>query len=412
MTNKKASSFDLELHIYKLLDQEPFFSALSRRINKSKTTAIPTAGVRINPNSGRFEMFYNPEFFESLTPKQRLGVLKHEFYHLIFNHVSGRVPPEGLTKAWNIATDLAINSFLIGELPENGCFPTVEPFQDYPVEMSAEWYLAKLKSDPKFNTDPEKGDDGDDDGDGDGDGEGGQGNGGGGGQLPDSLDDHGGWGDVDQSTKEMAEQRLKETLKDVANEMNSSGGNWGSVSSKTRKEIQDFITAKVDWRKVLRYFIKTSQRAEKRSTVKRLNSRYPYIHAGKKVTRRAKIAISIDQSGSVSDSMLALFFTELNSLSRFATFDIIPFDTEVAEDQVYTWKKGKKMVWERVAQGGTCFKAPTKWVNTRGYDAHLIMTDLCAPKPQASKCQRAWITTPEHAENPYFATRERLIVVE
>ena len=205
---------------------------------------------------------------------------------------------------------------------------------------------------------------------------------------------------------------MKEDLKDIVNEINGSGRGWGSVSANTRKQIQDFITPKVDWRKVLRYFIKTSQRANKRSTVRRLNRRFPYIHAGRKVTRRAKIAISIDQSGSVSDSMLALFFSELSSLAKYAEFTVIPFDTEVAEDKIFLWKQGKKQTWERVSCGGTCFNAPTEYVNGEDFDAHLILTDMEAPKPVSSKVQRAWVTTPQYAERPYFHTNERIIVVE
>ena len=114
------------------------------------------------------------------------------------------------------------------------------------------------------------------------------------------LDDHSGWGDVDEETKAMAKERLKDAMEKAAKDA-SSGQGWGSVSADVRKQIMDAITPKIDWRKVLRYFIKTSQRSNKRSTVRRLNRRFPYIHAGRKVTRQAKIAISIDQSGSVSD---------------------------------------------------------------------------------------------------------------
>ena len=163
MTTKQP--FDLELQLYSLLKDEPFFASLSRRINKSKTTAIPTAGVRVNPRTGRYEMVYNPEFFEKMTPVERAGVLKHEFYHLVYEHVTGRLPPEGLTKMWNVATDLAINSHLIGELPEGGCFPQQKPFENYPLNQSAEFYFKMLKNDEQFQK-PEQGN-----GDGDGDGD-------------------------------------------------------------------------------------------------------------------------------------------------------------------------------------------------------------------------------------------------
>ena len=204
---------------------------------------------------------------------------------------------------------------------------------------------------------------------------------------------------------------MKEAIKDAASEA-SKAGSWGTVGADTRQEIMDRLTAKIDWKKVLRYFIKTSQRANKSSTVKRINRRYAYIHPGRKVNRQAKIAISIDQSGSVDNGMLAAFFTELNKLSTLAEFTVIPFDTDVAEDHVFTWKKGETRKWERVACGGTCFEAPTDYVNKREFDGHIVLTDLCAPKPKASKCQRMWMTTAYYAKHPYFQTNERIVAIE
>ena len=110
--------------------------------------------------------------------------------------------------------------------------------------------------------------------------------------------------------------------------------------------------------------------------------------------------------------MLEAFFGELSKLAEFAEFTVVPFDTDVAEDQVYTWKKGEKRKHERVRYGGTCFDAPTKWVNDRNFDGHIVLTDMCAPAPIPSKCQRMWMTTPEYAARPYFSTNERVIVVK
>jgi hypothetical protein len=50
--------FNLNMHTARLLMNEPFFAALSRRIEKSPTTAIPTAGVRVNPDTSQFELMY------------------------------------------------------------------------------------------------------------------------------------------------------------------------------------------------------------------------------------------------------------------------------------------------------------------------------------------------------------------
>ena len=140
-----TKAFDLNRHTARLLMAEPFFAALSRKIEKQASTAIPTAGVRINEESGQFEMLYNPEFFARLPDEQKLGVLKHEFYHLIFEHVTGRMPDGKMTREWNIATDLAINSHIANELPEQALVPGVGNYEDLPSGKSAEWYFNTLK---------------------------------------------------------------------------------------------------------------------------------------------------------------------------------------------------------------------------------------------------------------------------
>jgi predicted metal-dependent peptidase len=415
-------TFDLNLHTCRLLMREPFFAALSRRIDKTATTAIPTAGVRVNPERAQFELMYNPEFFAALSDEHKLGVLMHEFYHIIFEHVTGRKPAEGIKRIDNIAMDLSINGLpeMINKLPNAAnpgpMMPSGEPMQavipgeamfaDLPAGQTYEWYLEALKKKQEEQQD--------------GEGEGGQGEGKPGEGQPgdgdpfggaDSFDSHDDFGDTEGTTNEIAKERLKDAVKKAAEEAQRAS-NWGSVSSQMRQEILDRIQARVDWKKVLRYFVKTSQRADRRSTPRRLNRRFPKIHPGKRVRRHAKIAISIDQSGSVDDAMLAAFFTELNSLSEVAEFTVIPFDSDVGEDKIFVWKRGQTRKWERVLCGGTDFNPPTQYVNENGFDGHIILTDMCAPKPVASRCQRMWMTTKAYADRPYFQTNERVIAID
>jgi len=415
MSDDKTLDFDLNKHTARLLMREPFFAALSRRIDKTRTESIPTAAVRVNQERAQFELMYNPKFMAQLKDEHRLGVIMHEFYHIIFQHVTGRMPEGGITRIDNVAMDLSINGLpeMKGKLPSEsdpgpmmpsgkpmlGCLPGEGPFAHLPAGKTYEWYKAKLEDEGE--------------GKGDGDGEGGEPGEGGGNGIgdADSFDDHQHFGETDGTVNEIAKERLKETLRKAAEEADKARS-WGSVSSQMRKQIMDSITTKVDWRKVLRYFVKTSQRADKRSTPRRLNKRYPRVHPGKRVRRQAKIAISIDQSGSVDDGMLALFFAELNKLSDIAEFTVIPFDSEVGEDKIYVWKKGQTRPWERVMCGGTDFDPPTKYVNERDFDGHIVLTDLCAPKPIGSRCQRMWMTTPAYAARPYFQTNERIIAVE
>ena len=174
----------------------------------------------------------------------------------------------------------------------------------------------------------------------------------------------------------MAKERLKEVVRKAAEEASASN-RWGSVSQQTRKKVMKMLETKVDWRKVLRFFVKSSQRANRSSSIKRINRRYAYVHPGRKSNRVARVAVSVDQSGSVDDNMLAMFFAELNKLAQIAEFTVIPFDTQVDESKVFVWKKGQTKLPERVLQGGNCFDAPTDYVNNEGFDGHIVLTDMC-----------------------------------
>ena len=391
------TEFDLKLHLHRLLSDEPFFSAISRRVNKSASRGLPTAGVTVDKDTLQFKMLYNPDFFQDMEENKVKGVLMHEFYHLIFKHVTSRKPENVPHLVWNIAGDLAINSMIGADnLPEGCCIPGGKQFEDYPLGKTAEFYLEKMKDDEQF-------------GDGNGgfkdlDGQSGSDFG--------NFDDHGGWGDLTDDERQMVEERAKDIMEKAAKEANNSGRGWGSVSSGIKREIMERLKTRVDWKKVLRAFIGAAQRADKSNTMRRINRRFPYIHAGRKVNRVANIAISIDQSGSVSDSELNAFFNELNKLSELATFTVIPFDTKVAEDKVYTWKKGEKRKWERVMYGGTCFNAPTDYVNKGNFDGHIVLTDLQAPKPKSSRCRRMWMASKLNVDQMPFKTQERVIAID
>jgi len=435
---KPSAPFNLDEHIVNLLRDEPFFAALSRRMEKVASRSVPTAGVAFNEDRCRFELYYNPEFMASMLEENKKfvkGVLLHEFYHIMLLHVTSRLPEGKMTRKWNIATDLAINSELSvfrqtsetttgyevesSMLPmDKALIPTVGPFVDLAPHLSAEEYMTLLPdndeqekpSEPGGNDDADAEEGGEKPEDGEGDPSDGEGTAPGGADG-NGFDDHSDWGSSDNADekRKIAEERLKEAIKEAYVEACTKG--FGTISQGMRREIKEVITPKVNWRSILRSFVKASQRADRTSTIKRLNRRYAYIHPGRKAKRQAKIAVSIDQSGSVSDAMLVLFYAELEKLAAIADFTIVPFDTEVATDHVHVWKKGARHEKVRYRYGGTCFNAPTKWVNEHKFDGHIVLTDMEAPKPIPSKCQRMWMTTKAHAERPYFQTNERVIAI-
>jgi len=406
--------YDLNKHTLHLLEDEPFWGALSRELTKRGDDKIGTAGVMLNQKTAQFELLYSPKFWMGLDAKAsdendqirhgRKGdktlLLMHEFYHCMFGHVTTRLPEGGMTKAWNIAQDLAINGELFngrtyntekGSLYDIGVVPGKKdtPFEDYPVGLSAEAYYERLKKDPQFAPGPD-------------------------GKSPldemEGFDNHDGFGDCDAETQIIAEQRMKSAVKSAVEEAMANG--WGTVSVGMQKEIFSLLKTTINWKAVLRYFVRTSQRASKKSSIMRVNKHHPYVFPGRKSSRTAHIAIAIDQSGSVSDALLQAFFSELNGLAGVADFTVIPFDTDIDETKIFKWKKGTRIRAERVMCGGTDFNAPTNYVNEKGcYDGLIILTDMMAPAPVRCLVQRMWGTSERCAAHPYFSTSERVMSI-
>jgi len=421
----ETKTFDLDRKIYWLLRDEPYFAGVSRALHKRTNDAIPTAGVLYNKDTRQFELQYNPEFMGGLPEVHQRWVIKHELYHCSLDHCTTR-KLGGYTnknhKIANCAMDLAINSLpgMITEAPDFVLLPGRAPFERITrPEQSAEWYATQIMR--QQEQDPGKGQ-GDDKGEGQSGGEGSSGSGGG---EPDSFDDHSDFGSGDltedeRTDRDIAAGKLKDAISKAARECDVGDGEgspakgWGSVAGRIRARILESCKNEVKLTpdQIFRQFCQASVAASKKTSVTKRSRRLPGKKFGRRVEHRANIAISVDQSGSVSDHLLGLAFELMNNMSAKVTFTVVPFDHQVFDEKVFVWKKGEKRKRERVLCGGTDFNAPTRWVNKRHFDGHIVITDMYAPEPVRSNCQRLWITDSYGARCPVFTPKgERVMVL-
>jgi len=210
------------------------------------------------------------------------------------------------------------------------------------------------------------------------------------------MDDHDGWGELTEDERAQVQQRIKELLKDAHNECEASN-RWGSVPVELQRQIKAMIHREISWKDILRKFVGFTNRDERVSTITRLNRKYPGVHAGVHKEYKPKIAIYVDESGSVPDEALEMFFGELNSLSNLCDFTLYKFDTEVDAKNKVEFVKGRKHHdLKRTRTGGTDFNAPTKHANdnAKTYDGLIIMTDGGAAKPQFSRLRRCYVLCP------------------
>lgn len=458
MFNKCETTFDLDRHLIPFLQDVPFFAEISRHLRKVPTTDMPTAAVTFDPSTDEMSLFYNPDFVGKLGNWQIRGLLNHEFYHLIFGHLQTRRrnPPQ----LWNVATDLAINSLIITNAKSNGspralssnrydsplpecalipgCWPKHPEDREFskeekegmqlgkiiaalPPMKSSEWYFNEIikqaqqlyaegKLKPSNGSGgvpiPGIGDASGDPGDVLGDLLNGSG--------LDSMDDHSPWDEIPDDQRELVEGKVRSILEKAVRHADQHSNGWGSIPSDLRQDIRRSISHIINWRNVLRQFVGTITRGKRRTSIKRINKRYPYIHPGVKRGYVAKLLIAIDMSGSVDNEMLAMFFSELGSLTKKVEVDILPFDCHADAKDIYTWRRGTIVDAKRTKMGGTNFDAPTRVANdpkNRGrWDGMLIMTDGECSAPSPSRVRRGWILG--KGQKLYFQSNELQIFLD
>ena len=394
----------IDKHLIAFMQDAAFFAEISRFVKKrmcDDDRICPTLGVCYDNRRDELQLLWNPHFVAKLSDAEVRGVLLHEFYHIVFGHITSRKrKPHQL---WNIATDLAINCLIVTgtgnddkySLPSFGLMPGRRPdmpkdreltetekklndamadlIESFPPMMSSEWYFKRL-----HDMTQQMG-------------------------IPDELlegmgeytiDAHN-WDDIPEEMREYVESRIKEIIKGAANKADSSANGWGNVPADVRTSIRRYVNSVVDWRLVLRQFIGNIVRGSRTASIKRINRKYPYIHPGTKRGYVAKLLCAIDMSGSVDDEMLASFFAELTGLTKRVDVTILPFDCSADVRDAFEWKKGTRPELTRTKQGGTDFTAPTKVfddpANRGRWNGMLILTDGQAGVPVASRGKRGWV---------------------
>lgn len=386
--------------LMRFIRKEPFLGSISMNISKYADYKFPTAYVGARPNGNLNEVFMglSPKFFFYLNEHQRIGVLTHELYHMIFQHIFTRsVGEKSYQKLWNIATDLAINSIIGAEnLPEICLIPgkeCLDPATGKPVEnkyaefikkaplmKSSDYYFEELKKIQEEEGDHNL-------------------------QILigsglDTMDDHDGWQDLPEDIQDQIKDKVRDLMEKAAKKA-SLEQDWGSVPSTIQEHIIKMVSKEIDWRSVVRNFMGTVRSMERISTIRKINKKMPYIHPGVRRPLKARFACFIDQSGSMSDYDIAMLFGELENFANETELDVYHFDTAIDEDSHTVWKKGRPFPKaHRTRCGGTDFQCIADFCNrkeNRGrWSGVVVLTDGYAPgMGNIVGARKLWVIT-EH----------------
>ena len=156
----------------------------------------------------------------------------------------------------------------------------------------------------------------------------------------DGFDDHD-WNDANDMSQEEKQQLAKEIDQAIRQGQIAHQKVAGKGAGGMDRAIQELLEPKVNWREVLREYVKTMCRAKDTSSWRRVNRRFLSMGAympsliGERVGR---LVIAIDTSGSIGDKELAEFLSEVKGIAEEvnpSAVDLIYWDSDVASHEEY-----------------------------------------------------------------------------
>jgi len=327
-------------------------------------TTITDRPITANTN-GR-DAQYGRGFVSELTDKELAFLIMHENMHKCYRHLTvWRALYKENGRLANIACDYVINLQLVTMDPnetaiamprnkETGELIGVIDARFAGMDSKQVFDILKeeckggggkkskpgggQKSDPGQGEPGEKeGDEGEEPSDGKNpEGEGNSADGGLG--TPDGgLDTH----DWDGAMDGMNEDEKKELERDIQQALRQGGIYAGRVGGTMPREIGDLLKAKVNWREVLRRFVRTSLKDRDSVSWRRAHRNFLWqdVILPSILGKRMKhLVIAMDTSGSIQGELLTAFLSEMNQIVKDVgaeRIDIIYWDAAIAGHETY-----------------------------------------------------------------------------
>lgn len=202
------------------------------------------------------------------------------------------------------------------------------------------------------------------------------------GNVPQGFDEHD-WEDANQ----MNEQEAEGLAKEIDNALRQGALLAGKMNGGISREIQELLTAKIDWRDVLRDFVKQVAKGLDDSSWRRFSKRFigSDVYMPQTISRRLDcIAIGIDTSGSIGGEALAEFLSEVKAVCDEVTprkVELMYWDSKVAGHETYEEGAVQHLTDSTKPRGGggTDPNCMVKFLSDKQIepDCVLMLTDGC-----------------------------------
>ena len=326
------------------LMRDPKFALLSGVMMVGSTRVddnIPTACT-----NGRDER-YGRKFIQSLKEPELNFVVAHEAGHKMYRHLTTwRRLHDDDARLANNAMDYVIN-LMLKDLDPNGRTIAMPIYRDGPMKGKpmglCDERFRGMNTKQVFDILKQEKESGNAGGDGEGEGEG--------------MDLHD-WAEANGLTPEETKELERDIDQAIRQGLMAHEKVAGKGTGLSNRELEQLLEPKVDWREVLREFVKATCSAKDTSSWRRVNRRFlstgVYMPSmiGEKV---GHLVVGVDTSGSVGGKELAEFLSEVKGIAEEVKpekVDLLYWDGRVAGHEEYTEHDVANIVTSTQPKGG------------------------------------------------------------
>jgi predicted metal-dependent peptidase len=350
-----------------------FFGSLLVRLEPKLTRDISTMATNGT------NVYYNPDFVETINDSEVKGVIVHEVLHCALSHHARKGARDH--RGWNMACDYAINPLV----KESG-FILPKDHLDNPAYagMSAEEIYALFPQ--------------------------GDGSGGSGGRDDNNwnfggVDPGAGAGDEnDAADLEQEDQNWKNAVAEAA----MTARMMGKMPANLDRFVDKLMDATLPWQELLARFMHSVSKNDfnwsrpNRALLTTYGLYMPTIHSD----ACGSVALVIDTSGSVTQDQLSEFAAELNGIIeqvRPEKVHVLYCDAEINGVEVFTPDQ-YPVTLELKGGGGTDFRPAFEYVQENIHDAQCLiyLTDMYGTFPaEEPDFPTMWISNSTVSEAPF-----------
>ena len=270
--------------------------------------------------NGRDE-YYGRKFVASLDDRELAFVVLHENLHKAFRHLTlWRKLYEEDARLANMACDYVINLMLV-RMDASGEFIAM-PTRDGKLVGLLDTRFDKMNAKQVFDILKQE-----------------KAEGGGAGGEGEGFDEHD-WDNAEEMSGEEKEELEREVDRALRQGM-MAAKRAGTDKGDAQRAIGDLLVPRVDWREMLREFVKSVAHAKDASSWRRPNRRYVSsgVYMPSMISEAMeRIVIGVDTSGSISHETITRFLSEVKGIAEEVNprhVDLMYWDSEVAAHEEY-----------------------------------------------------------------------------